>query len=50
MKTSGARWMVAAVLVCGGLAAAAQQKPNTPNPFPGGTNPDGSLRPTPPEG
>jgi hypothetical protein len=32
----------------------AQQKPNSssapnaPNPFPGGTNPDGSLRPTPP--
>jgi hypothetical protein len=48
MNTSGARWMVAAVLVCGGLAAAAQQKPNTPNPFPDGTNPDGSLRPTPP--
>lgn len=45
---------MAAVMVIGlaGLAAAprlvAQQKPNAPNPFPGGTNPDGSLRPTPP--
>jgi hypothetical protein len=57
MMNTGARSVMAAVMVMGlaGLAAAprlvAQQKPNAPNapnPFPGGTNPDGSLRPTPP--
>lgn len=32
-----------ALIVCGGIVTLAQQ-----NPFPGGTNPDGSLRPTPP--
>lgn len=29
-------------------AVVAQQRSGAPNPFPGGTNPDGSLRPTPP--
>jgi len=54
MMNMGARSVMAAVMVVGlaGLAAApqlvAQQKPSAPNPFPGGTNPDGSLRPTPP--
>jgi hypothetical protein len=36
----------AAALTLGLVAVAAQQRPA--NPFPGGTNPDGSLRPTPP--
>jgi hypothetical protein len=47
MMNTGARSVMAAAMVIGvaGLAAVAQQKPN---PFPGGTNPDGSLRPTPP--
>jgi hypothetical protein len=54
MINTGARSsLMAAVMVIGvaGLAAVAQQKPtppNAPNPFPGGTNPDGSLRPSPP--
>src|SRR5918994_774356 len=50
MMKTGARSMMAAAMVVevATLAAVAQQKPNTPNPFPGGTNPDGSLRPTPP--
>jgi hypothetical protein len=47
MITSGARGVMTAALVVAGFAAAplvvAQQ-----NPFPGGTNPDGSLRPSPP--
>jgi hypothetical protein len=47
MNNTGARSVMAAVMVIGvaGLAAVAQQKPN---PFPGGTNPDGSLRPSAP--
>ena len=35
-------------LSAGLVVIAAQQRGETPNPFPGGTNPDGSLRPTPP--
>ena len=35
-----------AVITFGLVATMAQQRPD--NPFPGGTNPDGSLRPTPP--
>jgi hypothetical protein len=35
-----------AVITFGLVATTAQQRPD--NPFPGGTNPDGSLRPTPP--
>ena len=38
---------VACAAVVGG-AVAAQQRGGAPNPFPGGTNADGSLRPTPP--
>src|SRR5688572_7391935 len=44
----------AAIALAGSMAALliAQAPPQTstqkPNPFPGGTNPDGSLRPTPP--
>ncbi len=30
------------------VVATAQQRSGAPNPFPGGANPDGSLRPTPP--
>ena len=41
LATAGA---VSAALV----VAAAQQRGAAPNPFPGGANPDGSLRPTPP--
>jgi hypothetical protein len=47
----GAAMVTAMMVGVAGLAApmlVAQQKPNAPNPFPGGTNPDGSLRPTPP--
>ena len=42
----GATAIAAAALVP--MLAAAQQRPGGNNPFPGGTNPDGSLRPTPP--
>jgi hypothetical protein len=38
--------VVLAAAALGLVAVAAQQRPA--NPFPGGTNPDGSLRPTPP--
>ena len=38
---------VACAAVVGG-AVVAQQRSAAPNPFPGGTNADGSLRPTPP--
>lgn len=38
-------WRVVALVVC---ASAAFAQTNPSNPFPGGTNPDGSLRPTPP--
>lgn len=62
MMNMGARGVMVTAMVIGvaSLAAVAQQKPNpagaasapnapnAPNPFPGGTNPDGSLRPTPP--
>lgn len=37
-----------AALVAGASGLLAQQRSGTPNPFPGGTNPDGSLRPTAP--
>lgn len=36
------------VLLAVTLTPAAGQRRGEPNPFPGGTNPDGSLRPTPP--
>src|SRR5262245_45734834 len=43
------RWLVVAGLAAGLPAlVAAQQRGRADNPFPGGTNPDGSLRPTPP--
>jgi hypothetical protein len=46
MMKSGARsvMLAAIAMTVAGLAALAQQQ----NPFPGGTNPDGSLRPSPP--
>jgi hypothetical protein len=37
-------WCVLSIAPALGLA----QRSSGPNPFPGGTNPDGSLRPTPP--
>jgi hypothetical protein len=46
-----ARLRVAIALLCGGAILTAlltAQRRSEPNPFPGGTNPDGSLRPTPP--
>jgi len=49
LSPSRARWLAVA---CGlGLVPAlmlAQQRGRADNPFPGGANPDGSLRPTPP--
>jgi hypothetical protein len=38
----------AGALSAGLVAVSAQQRGGAPNPFPGGANPDGSLRPTPP--
>src|SRR3954447_25687348 len=42
----------AALLLCGvslpPVRRTAQRRGGEPNPFPGGANPDGSLRPTPP--
>ena len=38
----------AALAVASGTALVGQQRGRGDNPFPGGTNPDGSLRPTPP--
>src|SRR5919201_1370372 len=35
-------------IAAGGSAILGQQRGRSDNPFPGGTNPDGSLRPTPP--
>ena len=49
MRSSSRTFFVgAAALLAGAAGLLAQQRPGTPNPFPGGTNPDGSLRPTPP--
>jgi hypothetical protein len=56
MITSGGRSVsvISAAIAFAGVAAvplliAAQSvQPQKPNPFPGGTNPDGSLRPSPP--
>jgi hypothetical protein len=43
------RFIVAAALTAGiPVLVAAQQRGRADSPFPGGTNPDGSLRPTPP--
>ena len=48
-STTTAKLVATACAVAAGLAvAAAEQRSAPPNPFPGGTNPDGSLRPTPP--
>ena len=38
----------ACAMTAGLVVATAQQRSAAPNPFPGGANPDGSLRPTPP--
>ena len=49
MRIPRARFIAAAVLTAGIPAlVAAQQRGRADNPFPGGTNPDGSLRPTQP--
>jgi hypothetical protein len=49
MLTSRARTVLAVALAAGLPALiAAQQRGRGDNPFPGGANPDGSLRPTPP--
>lgn len=49
MRSSSRTFFIgAAVLLAGAAGLLAQQRPGTPNPFPGGTNPDGSLRPTAP--
>jgi hypothetical protein len=45
--TSMSRLLAVGCLVIAGVTVAAQRS-SAPNPFPGGTNPDGSLRPTPP--
>jgi hypothetical protein len=46
-STSTKRILTMACALCAGAAVAAQRG-GTNNPFPGGTNPDGSLRPTAP--
>jgi hypothetical protein len=49
MRISRARTVLAIALAAGIPALlVAQQRGRGDNPFPGGTNPDGSLRPTPP--
>ena len=49
MRTPGFRSIVVAGLAAGlPVLVAAQQRGRADNPFPGGTNPDGSLRPTAP--
>jgi hypothetical protein len=49
MRIPRARFIAAAVLTAGIPAmVAAQQRGRADSPFPGGTNPDGSLRPTQP--
>src|SRR5919112_3842606 len=46
MSRRSVQLAVAVIALAAGAAASAQRGGN--NPFPGGTNPDGSLRPTPP--
>src|SRR3954453_11728901 len=49
MRIPGARWVLIAALAAGiPVLLVAQQRGRGDNPFPGGTNPDGSLRPTAP--
>src|SRR5450432_1177041 len=49
MFISRARTILAVALAaCVPVFIAAQQRGRADNPFPGGANPDGSLRPTPP--
>lgn len=49
MRSSSRTFFIgAAALLAGAAGLLAQQRPGTPNSFPGGTNPDGSLRPTAP--
>lgn len=49
MRSSSRTFFIGtAALLAGAAGLLAQQRPGTPNPFPGGTNPDGSLRPTAP--
>ena len=48
MLTPRARTILAVALAAGIPALIAAQQRGANNPFPGGTNPDGSLRPTPP--
>src|ERR1041384_418998 len=48
-KPSRARMLVVMAVGVAGLSVlASAQRGRENNPFPGGTNPDGSLRPTPP--
>lgn len=47
-STSKATLCAVACAALVGGAVVAQQRSAAPNPFPGGSNPDGSLRPTPP--
>ncbi|MDH4063317.1 MAG: hypothetical protein OEW19_02880 [Acidobacteriota bacterium] len=48
LRTSLGRMLVASCAVSLGLVVVAAQRGGGTNPFPGGTNPDGSLRPTAP--
>jgi len=48
MQTRHRLWIVILAGVATAAAALAAQRGGSPNPFPGGANPDGSLRPTPP--
>jgi len=48
MMTSSFRRIVVLIACASVASVAAQQRGREGNPFPGGTNPDGSLRPTPP--
>jgi len=47
-RTFGRAALAVCALAAGPLALSAQQRGRADNPFPGGANPDGSLRPTPP--
>ncbi len=49
LRTTTVKLLATACAMAAGLVVAtAQQRSAAPNPFPGGANPDGSLRPTPP--
>ncbi len=48
MKRTGILAAATGIVALAGAAVMGQQRGRGDNPFPGGTNPDGSLRPTPP--